>query len=150
MVTVDVANIPADLIKDYMDHLYESYEYDFYKVNYVDPNSSSSSSSSTTTTNYDKFEGNFDAYLNEVVIGIKSTAKVDKTALNDALKTEAVKYLTPIIKIFLVAKACNDDALAVYESYVQQDIAGGAYNVDKEYYDELYADDAKNVLFIFF
>ncbi len=142
MVTVDVANIPADLIKDYMDHLYESYEYDFYKGKYVDPNSSSSSSSSTTT-NYDKFEGSFDAYLNEVVIGIKSTNKVDKTALNDALKTEAVKYLTPIIKIFVVAKACNNDALAVYESYVQQDIAGGAYNVDREYYDELYADDAK-------
>ena len=144
MVTVDVANIPADLIKDYVDHLYESYEYDFYKGNYVDPNSSSSSSSSSsTTTNYDKFEGNFDAYLNEVVIGIKSTGKVDKNALNDALKTEAVKYLTPIIKIFVVAKACEADALAVYGTYVQQDIDGGAYNVDKEYYDELYADDAK-------
>ena len=143
MVTVDVANIPADLIKDYVDHLYESYEYDFYKGNYVDPNSSSSSSSSSTTTNYDKFEGSFDAYLNEVVIGIKSTGKVDKNALNDALKTEAVKYLTPIIKIFVVAKACEADALAVYGTYVQQDIDGGAYNVDKEYYDELYADDAK-------
>ena len=144
MVTVDVANIPADLIKDYVDHLYESYEYDFYKGNYVDPNSSSSSSSSSSTTsNYDHYNGSFDAYLNEVVIGIKSTAKVDKTALNNALKAEAEKYLTPIIKIFVVAKACNDDALAVYKNYVQQDIDGGAYNVDKEYYDELYANDAK-------
>ena len=142
MVTVDVANIPADLIKDYVDHLYESYEYDFYKGNYVD-SSSSSSTSSSTTSNYDHYNGSFDAYLNEVVIGIKSTAKVDKTALNNALKAEAEKYLTPIIKIFVVAKACNDDALAVYKIYVQQDIDGGAYNVDREYYDELYADDAK-------
>ena len=142
MVTVNVDGIPADLIKEYMDHLYESYEYDFYKGNYVDPNSSSSSSSSTTT-NYDKFEGSFDRYLNKVVLKIDSAKKVDKDALNAALKAEAQKYLVPIVKIFVVARACNDDAVAVYATYVQQDIDGGAYNVDREYFDNLYPNDAK-------
>ena len=144
MVTVNVDEIPADLIKEYVDNLYESYEYDFYKGNYVDPNSSSSSSTSTTTTtNYDHFGGSFDRYLNKVVLKIDSANKVDKTALNKALTEEAQEYLVPIIKIFKVAKACEEDALAVYETYVQQDIDGGAYNVDREYYDELYPDDDK-------
>ena len=150
MVTVNVDEIPADLIKEYVDNLYESYEYDFYKGNYVDPNSSSSSSTSTTTTtNYDHFGGSFDRYLNKVVLKIDSANKVDKTALNKALTEEAQEYLVPIIKIFKVAKACEEDALkvvdgkTVYESYVQQDIDGGAYNVDREYYDELYPDDDK-------
>ena len=42
-----------------------------------------------------------------------------------------------------VAKACEADALAVYETYVQQDIDGGAYNVNREHFDELYPDAKK-------
>ena len=141
MVKVDVDKIPADLVKEYMDHLYESYEYDFYKGEYKDPNATSTSTA--TESNYDKFNGSFDAYLNKVVLDIESTNKVDKDALNAALKAEAQEYLSPIIKIFVVARACEEDALKVYKTYVQQDIDGGAYKVDKEYYDELYSNDAK-------
>lgn len=122
---------PEKLLKEYTDHLYEYYEYEFYKGDY-----SSGSSTTAAVSNYDKYEGSFEAYL------IATLKLTDMSDLDAALEKEAKTYIDPIIKIYVVAKACKDDALAVLESYVQADIDGGAYHVDEEYYEELYGDKA--------
>ena len=139
-VTVNLDKIPEKLLEDYVDHLYESYEYDFYKGYYKPSNSTGTTSS--TETNY-KHYGTFDKYLNKVVLGIDSDKKVDKDALNKALDKEAKEYLEPIIKIFVVAQHCNDDAKAVLKSYVQADIDAGKYTAMKEAYEEEYGDEAE-------
>ena len=148
MVKVDLTKLPADLVKDYVDHLYESYEYDFYKGTYQ----SGSSSSTSTVTNYKHYEGNFNKYLIEK-LSLTTKTHLVKDELNKALRAEAEKYLEPIIKIYVVAKACETDALkvvkgkTVLESYVQADIDSGAYDVhEDDYTEELYGDKAAKKL----
>lgn len=137
-VKVDLDKIPEDLLKDYVDHLYEHYEYEFYKGNFT---SSSSSSSSSTVTNYDKYNGSFDAYL-IATLKLTTTNKLVKDELNAALEKEAKEYLEPIIKIYVVSKACEADALKVLKDYVQADIDAGAYEIHEEDYREIYGDKA--------
>ena len=120
---------PEKLLKEYTKHLYEYYEYEFYEGTF-------SSSSSSTVTNYDKYNGSFDAYL---VATLKLT---DMSGLDAALEKEAKSYLDPIIKIYVVSKACEADALKVLKDYVQADIDGGAYEINEEGIREIYGDKA--------
>lgn len=122
--SVTIKDYPADLREEYIDHLYESYEYDFYKGDY-----------SSTVTNYDKY-GTLDAYL----IATLKISSID--GLDAALKKEAESQLAPIIKIYVVAKACEADAVKALPGYVEADIKGGAYYIDEESYRELYGDKA--------
>ena len=123
-VTVDTANLPAKLVKEYKDHLYESYEYEYYKGDF-----------NSTTKNIDKYE-NLDAYL----VATLKLSSIDK--LDEALDKEAREYIVPIVKIFVVARACEADAVAVLKDYIEADIAGGAYNVNEESYRDAYGDKA--------
>ena len=116
---------PEKLLKEYIDHLYEHYEYEFYKGDF-----------SSTVKNYDKYEGSFDAYL----IATLKLTKIEE--LDAALEKEAKGYIDTIIKLYVVAKACEKDALAVMADYVEADIAGGAYHVDEESYKDVYGDKA--------
>ena len=127
-VTIDYDKIPKKLVKQYMDHLYDSYEYDFYEGNFAE---------ATTTTaavsNYTQFNGNFNNYL-IWKLNLTNKDKLDKKELKAALRAEACEYLDPIIKIYVVAQACNDEASASLVSYVQDEINAGAYsnNTDEE------------------
>lgn len=122
--SVTIKGYPEKLVEEYCDHLYESYEYEFYKGNY-----------SSSVTNYDKY-GTFDAYL-------LATLKITSMdGLDAALEKEAKSYLDPIIKIYVVAKACKADAVKVLPGYVEADIEGGAYYIDEESYREVYGDKA--------
>ncbi len=116
---------PEKLLKEYVDHLYEHYEYEFYKGDF-----------SSSVKNYDKYEGSFDAYLT-ATLKLKSIDELDA-----ALEKEAKGYIDTIIKLYVVAKACEKDALAVMADYVEADIAGGAYHVDEESYKDVYGDKA--------
>ena len=127
--SVTVKAYPEKLVKEYMDHLYESYEYNYYKGDY-----------SSTVKNIDKY-----ASLNEYLITtLKLTTKdtLVKEELNAALEKEAKAEIETIIKIYVVAKACQEDAAKVLPNYIEADIAGGAYHVSEKAYKDAYGDKA--------
>ncbi len=125
--SVKIKDYPEDLLKEYCDHLYESYEYEFYKGDF-----------DKDTSNHDKYK-TLDAYL-------EATLKVSgKDKVNEAIEKEAKSYLDSIIKVFVVAKACEADAVTAMSGangYIELDIAGGAYNIDEEAYKDTYGDKA--------
>ena len=135
--SVKVNSYPEKLVKEYVDHLHESYEYEYYKGNYT---SGSSTSSSTTVKNTDKYK-TFNEYL-IATLNLTTKDKLNKDELQAALEKEAKGEIETIIKIYVVAKACEADALAVLPEYVEADIAGGAYNVHEESYRDAYGDKA--------
>ncbi len=105
---------PQDVVDEFYEVLYESYENEFYTGDY-----------SKTQSNYSKY-GTFENYL-------IATLKV-KTAdeIEGAIIKEAQDYIKPILKIFVVSKAVADDAKVKLPQYVQADIASGVYEEDKE------------------
>ena len=115
-------NYPEKLVKEYKDHLYESYEYEYYKGDF-----------SSTVKNIDKYE-NLNAYL----VATLKLASIDE--LDAALVKEAKAAIDPIIKIFVVAKACEADAVAALPGYIEADINGGVYNVSLDAYIDAYGD----------
>ena len=121
---------PEKLLKEYIDHLYESYEYEYHK--------GSTGSGSTAVANRDKYKT-----LNEYLVATLKIA--DISGLDAALEKEAKGYLDTVIKIYVVAKACEADAVAAMSGengYVELDIKGGAYNINEEAYRETYGDAA--------
>lgn len=114
--SVTVKSYPEKLLKEYRDNLYESYEYDFYKGNL---------GTDKTITNYDYYNGDFNLYL-------QKTLKIsDMSKLDETLEAEAKKYLEPIIKIHVVAKAVAPKAADAVKNYRQKDIATGKYDEEK-------------------
>ena len=128
-VKVDVNKLPAKLVKEYKEHLVDSYEYEYYKGKY-----------NQTISNYEKFE-TFDAYLmSEKVLNLKNSNEID-----NALDAKAREYLVPIVQIYVVAKACEKDAESSVPAFIEQDIKNGmGYKVDEHAYEETYGDKAKD------
>ena len=124
-VKVDTSKLPEKLVKEYKKHLIDSYEYEYYKGDY-----------SSTVSNYDKYD-TFDAYL-------MSKEVLDCTAdkIDSKIDAKAREYIVPIVQIYVVSKACEADALAALPGFIEQDIAGGAYEVDEHSYEEMYGDNA--------
>ena len=127
-VIVDKSKLPEKLVKEYKQHLLDSYEYQYYK-GYV--------TGSSTVTNYSKYD-TFDAYL-------MSKEVLDCTAdkIDGALDAKAREYIVPIVQIYVVSKACEADALAALPTFIEQDIEEGkAYEVDEHSFEEAYGDKA--------
>ena len=124
-VKVDTSKLPEKLVKEYKQHLIDSYEYEYYKGDY-----------SSTVSNYDKYD-TFDAYL-------MSKEVLDCTAdkIDSKIDAKAREYIVPIVQIYVVSKACEADALKALPGFIEQDIAGGAYEVDEHSYEEMYGDNA--------
>ena len=127
--TVKVVSWPEDMVEEYYEHLYEGYEYKFYKENYNSSNSY-----------YSWYNADFEAFLvSEHGTNAKETHNGDwKAAITD----EAKAFITPMIKVYVVAKALESDAASVLAGFVDADIASGAYDADYEWDDEL--SDKKN------
>ena len=122
--SVKVNAYPEKLVKDYVKQLYEVYEYNYYKGNY--------DSSTKNINKYAKFED----YL-------KATLKItDLSELDAALEKEAKAEIELLIKIYVVAKACEADAKAALPGYIEADIEGGAYNVSEKAFKDAYGDKA--------
>ena len=122
--SVKVTAYPEKLVKDYVKQLYEVYEYNYYKGNY--------DSSTKNINKYAKFED----YL-------KATLKItDLSELDAALEKEAKAEIETLIKIYVVAKACEADAKAALPGYIEADIEGGAYSVSEKAYQDAYGDKA--------
>ena len=125
--SVTVNSYPEKLVKEYMDHIYESYEYEYYTGDY-----------DKTTSNVKKYE-NLTEYL-------KATLKVtDEEKIDAEIRKEAEAAIEPIIKIYVVAKALEADAVKAMNGpngYIEADIKGGAYELDEEAYRDSYGEDA--------
>ena len=108
--SVKVTGYPEQLVEEFTEHLYESYEYQFYTGDF-----------DKTTSNYKKY-GTLEAYL----IATLKVSGADK--IEAAIEKEAKEKIEPIIKIYVVAKALESDAIAVMDDYVEADVLAGAYN----------------------
>ena len=126
---VTVTDYPESLVKEFYDHLYNEYEYKFYKGNY-------SSTSTSTVTNYAKYKGVFEDYL------VAATDATNADGIEAAITAEAKAALEPIIKLYVVAKAFEEEALTKLEDYIQADIDAGAY--DANYKDNSALSDKEN------
>lgn len=111
-IEIDDNAYPAELVEEFKNHIYEEYEYEYY----------------TGKTDFDKYP-TFEGYL-----AAKTT---------DKKVTEAAKgYIKPMIQIFVVARACEADALKNMSKYVEADITAGLYEIDEQYYKDSYGDKA--------
>ena len=101
---------PEDLVEEFVDHLYEGYENDFY-----------TGDKDSSTTNYDHY-GDLDTFLKDKV----------GDDIDAGLKKEAEAAIAPMLKIYAAAKALEDDAVIALPTYVDADIAAGVYDADYE------------------
>ena len=126
---ITIKAYPASLVKEYVELLHESYEYDFYKGDF--------DKDSSNLEEYGKFEKFLDAQLKEEL----KTAGAGN--YDGALEIQAKEALDPIIRIYVVAKALNSEAVKVLPQYVELDEKGGLYKIDEEYYKDTYGDKAQ-------
>ena len=125
--SVKVTSYPEKLLKEYKEHIYESYEYKYYTGDF-DKN----------TSNVKKY-ATLNDYL-EATLKVKGEDKID-----EAIEKEAKTAIEPIIKIYVVAKALEADAVKAMvgpDGYIEADINGGAYYLDEEAYKDYYGDKA--------
>ena len=92
--SVKVKNYPQEVVDEFYEILYESYENDYYTGKY-----------NNTISNYKKYD-NLNAFL-MAKLEVKSANEIE-----GALIKEAKEYIDPIIKVFVVAKACADHGAA--------------------------------------
>lgn len=114
---------PEKLLKEFKEHLYESYEHDFYNGKY-------SSSSTSSESNYKHYNGNLQDFL-YAKTGAKdfaTKADSDEAAIDMAIDKEAKEAIDPILKLYAVARALDAKGVsAKVAEYVEKDIAAGAY-----------------------
>ena len=124
---VKVTSYPEKLVKEFVEHIYESYEYTYYTGDF-DKN----------TSNVKKY-ATFEDYL----VATLKVSGVDK--IDGAIEKEAKTAITPIIKIYVVSKALEAEAVKAMNGpngYVEADITGGAYKIDEQSYRDYYGDEA--------
>ena len=117
--SVKIAEYPEDILEEFYNHIYESYEYNFYKGN-----SATKDKDGKTQSNY-KAHGNLETFL-------KSADGTGKEDWKAAITEEAKSHVAPIIKLYVVAKAFADDANRDTISFIEADILAGRYDADYE------------------
>jgi len=123
---VKIESYPEELVQEYRDHLYESYEYKFYKEKY-----------NSSTSNYAQYGGDFNKYMLEAT----GATKNHKGDIEAALVAEAKELIAPMIRVYVVAKAYETEALANIGNYVERDIEQGVYNAFYKNDDEKTAEE---------
>ncbi len=110
---VKVTSYPEKLVKDFSDHLYDSYEYDYYNGKY-------SSSSSTSQSNFSyyqdkgKLDGFLKAELKEAGYLTSDLESKGKEGIEAAINKEAEHFIEPLIKIYVVSKALDNYDFSSY------------------------------------
>lgn len=125
---ITVKAYPASLVKEYVELLHESYEYDFYKGDF--------DKDSSNLEEYGKFEKFLDAQLKDEL------KEAGAGNYNGALEIQAKEALDPIIRIYVVSKALNSEAVKALPGYVELDEKGGLYKIDEESFKDTYGDKA--------
>ena len=128
--SVKVNYYPEKMVKEYKKLIVDSYEYNYYKGALK----SDGTHEAPFSEKYDTLNGYL---ISKDALNLSSEDKIDA-----AIEAQAKSYIEPIIKIFVVAKACEADAVAAMPGYIQQDIDAGAYEVDEHAYEETYGDAA--------
>ena len=124
---------PEKLLKEFKEHLYESYEHDFYNGTY----SSSSTSTSTTTkeSNYKHYNGKLQDFLYDKTGAKDYESKSDtkEGRIDLAIDAEAKAAIDPLLKLYAVAKVLDDHGVAEkIVEYVNADIEAGGYDARYE------------------
>lgn len=132
--TVKIADdkYPEDLVKEFYNHLYESYEYKFYKGN-----SSVKDKDGKTQSNY-KAYGNLENFLNSKD-GAKNGTEENAKDYVEAITIQAKRHVAPLIKLYVIAQAFGDEANTKAIDFINSDIAAGRYDADYEDDDKLSA-----------
>ena len=102
-VKFDGDDLPKKAVNNAYDAIMNTYKNDFYENKYT----SSSSSSSTTTsteTNYEHYDGDFDSYLIDKVLGTK-TGTIE--AAEAKIKEKAETTVKEIMIIYVLTDAVN-------------------------------------------
>jgi len=128
--SVKVNSYPEKLVKEYKEHIYDTYEYEYYKGT-----TTSDSTTGSSVSNYETYE-NLNAYI------IKQLNVSSEDQIDSAIEAKAKASIEPLIKIYVVAKACEADALAVLPGFVKQDVDAGKYDVNVHELEETYGDAA--------
>lgn len=121
--SVKIKSYPEDLVEEFYDHLYESYEYDYYK--------GKSSDGKTYYSTYGSLE---EFLVSKDGTNAKETNNGDYVA---AITAEAKSYIDPIIKIYVVSKALESDAVAAVPGFIEADITAGVYEANYKKNDDL-------------
>ena len=116
---VTIKDYPAEMVKEFAEHIYEQYEYEFYTGKYT-----TSSSTTSTESNYAHYNGSLEAYLKD---------KTGNSDYNAAIDAEAKAQLNPLLKIFALSAEIEGnseiDITAIMKSYTQADEQAGAYKI---------------------
>lgn len=89
--------LPWDSVHDMYNRSIEMYKYDFYTGNY-----SSATSTSAAVSNYDKYNGDFNAFL-RIEVGLKADADMQK--VYDIIGAEAEQNAKDLILVYTLYKA---------------------------------------------
>lgn len=112
--SVTIKDYPAEVVEEFYDILYESYESDYYTGDY-----------SSSVSNYKKY-ADFNAYL------LATLELSDVNEIEAAITKEAKEYIDPILKIFVVSQACaKNGATEKVKQYIEDDIADDLYDDDE-------------------
>ena len=125
--SVKVTGYPVEVLEEYKEHIYEEYEYKYYTGKF-----------DNTTSNVKKY-ATLQEYL-EATLKVKGDDKID-----EAIEKQAKEALEPIIKIYVVSKALEEQAVKAMvgpDGYIEADINGGAYEIDEQAYRDYYGEDA--------
>ncbi len=112
--SVKIKDYPQEVVEEFYEILYESYENDYYTGAY-----------NSSISNYKKYD-TLNAFL-MAKLEVKSANEIE-----GALIKEAKEYIDPILKIFVVAQACaKNGAGEKVKQYINDDIADGLYDDDE-------------------
>lgn len=120
---VTIVKYPEEIVEEFAEHIYEEYEYKFYKEK----------RGSTDESNYSYFKGDIEAYFKDALKADDYMSEIDK---------KAKEYLAPMMRIYAVAEAFDKaGAQAEFASFVEANILAGVYDARYEDDDELSAEE---------
>ena len=103
-VKFDGEDLPKKAVDNAYDAIMNTYKNDFYEKKYTSSTSSSTSTSTSTETNYQHYNGNFDSYLIDKVLGTK-TGTVE--AAEAKIQIQAETTVKEIMYIYILTDAVN-------------------------------------------
>lgn len=127
--TVKINNYPPELLEEYVDHLYEQYEFEYM---------TGSQSTGKKLAYYDVYK-NLEEYIRSSdCLNVPASKNAD---LDAVVAAEAKTFIDPIIRVFVVSQYVKATAEAKLPEFIQHDIDKGVYAVHKDEYVEAYGEE---------
>ena len=103
-VKFDGDDLPKKAVNNAYDAIMNTYKNDFYENKYTSSSSSSTSNTTSTETNYAHYDGDFDSYLIDKVLGTK-TGTIEEAEAK--VKEKAETTVKEIMIIYILTDAVN-------------------------------------------